>query len=108
MDSPRLSCSESRSEDLRDSAHSNIQGTVEAYLKRIEEKEGSAPLAKSLDRDEIEQTLIIQAFRKNPEKLYLKLQIIRELARLEPYLKIDMDSMREMIRDFLVARKRAL
>mgnify|MGYP001061003969 CR=1 FL=1 len=73
---------------------------AEAYLETIGKKTrfSAEEIAKGKGKkDAILQQLISNMFEKDPETLYLRLNIIQQLIRLARFLRIDLNDMQEMV-----------
>jgi transcriptional regulator with XRE-family HTH domain len=83
---------------------------VDAYLREIEKKEGPS-IQDIVDgkkkQNDVGRELIIaralDALREDPETLYARLKAIEKLIKLAPFLRIDLDQVRERIGLYLNA-----
>jgi len=82
---------------------------VEAYMQRIEEKERltiNDILEGKSTGDQLYETIVLEMFKEEPETLRLRLDLIKDLIRLAPYLQINLDRMRDMISLLLTEKQR--
>ena len=81
---------------------------LEAYLEEIEKKE-SLSLEDVLDGkkkegDRILWEIVLDALQNDPEALQAKLNVIKELIRLAPLLRLDLDRMQIWLGQILVRK----
>jgi hypothetical protein len=73
---------------------------VEAYMQSLEKTERLSP-QDVLDRkrigDPLVEEIILDMFARDPETLHLRLNLLEKLIRLAPFLRINLDHIRDMI-----------
>jgi len=81
---------------------------LEAYLEEIEKKEGLSIQdvldGKTKEGDQLLWEFILDALQNDPEALQAKLNVIKELIRLAPLLRLDLDRMRIWLGQILVRK----
>lgn len=74
---------------------------VESYMNRIEKNEKLA-LSEILEGkspgDRVQETIVLDMLERDPETLGLRLGVIEQLIKLAPFLGINVDRMRKMIK----------
>jgi len=74
---------------------------VEAYLRGIEGKDrlsiDEVLQGKKRKEDRLMEEIILHMFEKDPEALHIRLKVLSELIRFAPFLRINIDGMRDML-----------